>query len=106
MKYQKGQTGNPNGRPKGSANKNTLIIRDAVLDAFLELGGVEWLIEQANKNPTAFISLLAKILPSNIQATIDTVAPLTQLQLIPVSPPIDLPSDDYKSIAPTDPTDP
>ena len=29
-KYQKGQSGNPNGRPKGSTNEKTAYIRDWV----------------------------------------------------------------------------
>ena len=30
-KYQKGQSGNPNGRPKGSTNEKTAYIRDWVI---------------------------------------------------------------------------
>lgn len=29
MPFEKGKSGNKNGRPKGSANKNTTVIRDA-----------------------------------------------------------------------------
>ena len=29
MPFEKGKSGNENGRPKGSANKNTTVIRDA-----------------------------------------------------------------------------
>ena len=55
------------GRPKGSKNKTTALLKDAILKAAEEAGGKEGMVgylkQQAVKNPTAFMSLLGKVLP-------------------------------------------
>ena len=55
------------GRRKGVTNKTTALLKDAVLQA-AELAGdkkgmVGYLTQQAKTNPTAFLSLLGKVLP-------------------------------------------
>lgn len=50
--------------PRG--NKNTATIKLQVLVALDKLGGVDWLVRQGADNPVAFISLLAKIMPTQI----------------------------------------
>lgn len=35
MAYKKGESGNPGGRPKGTKNKNTMLLRD-MITVFLE----------------------------------------------------------------------
>jgi hypothetical protein len=61
------------GRKKGTQNKITVAIKDMVLGALSEVGGQDYFVKQANDNPIAFMSLLAKILPSqlSVQAEID-----------------------------------
>lgn len=54
------------GRPKGAKNKLTTTVREAILAAFDEVGGAEYLAAQARENPVAFMSLLAKVLPTQI----------------------------------------
>ena len=54
------------GRPKGSPNKITKSVREAILAAFDEVGGINYLKIQAEKNPTAFLGLLWKILPTQL----------------------------------------
>jgi len=58
------------GRPKGSPNKTTALLKDAILKAAEQAGGQEGLIgylkEQATKNPGPFISLLGKVLPMQV----------------------------------------
>jgi hypothetical protein len=44
----------------------------AVLEAFGQIGGVNWLIEQAAIDPRAFISLLQRVLPKTIDLDGDT----------------------------------
>lgn len=51
------------GRPKGALNKNTAQLKDMILEALNEAGGIEYLQRQADENPTAFLTLVGKVLP-------------------------------------------
>ena len=57
------------GRPKGSLNKTTVAIKEAVLAALDQAGGVDYLVAQASTNPTAFLTLVGKVLPLQVDAT-------------------------------------
>jgi hypothetical protein len=62
------------GRPKGCKNKITLALKEAILlaaEGAHKGGTVGYLQAQANENPTAFLSLLGKVLPSTIQQTLN-----------------------------------
>ncbi len=63
------------GRPKGVPNKVTTQIKEMIVAALDRKGGVEYLVEQADKNPVAFMGLLAKIIP--MQLTGEGDGPLT-----------------------------
>lgn len=54
------------GRPKGSPNKVTKAIKDMVIEALNNAGGVEYLVGQASTNPTAFLTLVGKTLPLQV----------------------------------------
>ena len=56
------------GRPEGSKNKVTQSMRQAWMEAFEGVGGVEALIEWGKnpKNQTAFYSLASKLIPIDI----------------------------------------
>lgn len=57
------------GRPKGSPNKTTALLKDAILKAAEEAhpaGMVGYLKDQATANPTAFMTLLGKVLPMQL----------------------------------------
>lgn len=54
------------GRQKGSQNKITADIKGAIEKAFTEVGGWKWLVKLADENPKAFSTLLAKLLPNNV----------------------------------------
>jgi hypothetical protein len=41
----------------------TATLKDLILGALEKAGGEEYLVEQAHKNPGAFMSLVAKVLP-------------------------------------------
>lgn len=56
------------GRPKGSQNKATKALKEMILDALTDAGGQEYLKLQATANPTAFLTLIGKVLPSEINA--------------------------------------
>ena len=64
--------GNPPGvgRPKGTVNKVTQDIREAISAAFDKAGGVDYLVTQAQENPTAFMTLVGKIVPAEIKAQV------------------------------------
>lgn len=64
----------PNGRTKGTPNKTTKTIRDAVMQAFDDVGGAEYLVRLANgtqSDRAAFTSLLNKVLPTQINANVE-----------------------------------
>lgn len=56
------------GRKAGVPNKNTQQLRDMILAALNEQpgGGVEYLKIQAVENPGPFMSLLGKVLPTQL----------------------------------------
>src|SRR4051812_31345868 len=60
------------GRPKGSPNKLTRTIKEAIELAFDELGGAKYLKKMANEQPAAFMNLLGKVLPTQVEANITT----------------------------------
>jgi hypothetical protein len=54
------------GRPKGSQNKLTVALKDMILTALDRAGGVDYLLTQADDNPTAFMTLVGKVLPLQV----------------------------------------
>src|SRR5262245_17958792 len=54
------------GRPKGSPNKLTRNIREAIEKAFHEVGGAEYLAQLARDDPRTFVPLLGKLLPMQL----------------------------------------
>jgi hypothetical protein len=56
--------GNP-GKPKGAVSKNTAAIKDMILQALHESGGVDYLVSRANdpRTAAAFLGLVGKVLP-------------------------------------------
>ncbi len=74
------KTGGPKtgGRQKGTPNKVNAQLKDMILEALNKAdpkGGVVYLTKQAKENPTAFLSLVGKVLPMTIQGDADK--PLT-----------------------------
>lgn len=63
------------GRQKGSPNKLTKQLKDMILEALDESGGVEYLKQTAIDHPTAFLTLVGKVLP--LQVTGEGGGPLT-----------------------------
>ena len=56
-------------RPKGSPNKVTADLRAMVLGALEDAGGQAYLARQAEDNPAAFLSLVGKCMPRDVQVT-------------------------------------
>lgn len=67
------------GRPKGARNKATAEIKDMVRQALDGAGGVSYLIRQADENPPAFMGLVGRIMPKEIQATIKQAPDRTEV---------------------------
>jgi hypothetical protein len=67
------------GRPKGAINKNTQALKDMILGALDNKGGVAYLEKQADENPTAFLSLIGKVLPTTLQGTGEGGKHITEL---------------------------
>lgn len=56
------------GRQKGVPNKLTKTVKEAVMAAFDEVGGTKYLVDVAREDPKTFCTMLAKIIPSDINA--------------------------------------
>lgn len=62
----------PKGRKPGSQNKFTKALKDAILEAAETShpeGTVGYLRHQAIENPAAFMTLLGKVLPTQVEGT-------------------------------------
>lgn len=78
------------GRQKGSPNKLTKQLKDMILEALDESGGVEYLKQTAIDHPTAFLTLVGKVLPLQVTGNdggpVETV---TRIELVPMSNALD-----------------
>jgi hypothetical protein len=66
----------PGGSRKGCPNKNTKALKDMILGALAAGGGQAWLQEQMERNPSAFMQLLGKVLPSEMKVSNPDGTPL------------------------------
>ncbi|MCC7144261.1 MAG: hypothetical protein IT349_19370 [Candidatus Eisenbacteria bacterium] len=54
------------GRKKGTPNKLSADLKAMILGALDQAGGQTYLVAQAKKNPTAFLTLVGKVLPLQV----------------------------------------
>ena len=54
------------GRQKGTPNKDNAAIKAMIEQALSKVGGVNYLARQAEDNPVAFMSLVGKVLPMQV----------------------------------------
>jgi hypothetical protein len=54
------------GRPKGVPNKMTAEVKQMILAALEQAGGVEYLARQADDKPAAFLALVGKVMPLQV----------------------------------------
>lgn len=59
------------GRTKGVPNKLTRTVKEAIESAFDKVGGPEYLARMAEEQPAAFMTLLGKIIPTQVEAKVD-----------------------------------
>jgi hypothetical protein len=69
------------GRQSGTRNKLTGDVKEIIVEALQKAGGVEYLAEQADKNPVAFMTLVGKVLPLAVasEARSEPMPPATML---------------------------
>ena len=67
MAGRKPGTPKTGGRKKGTPNKMTGQLKEMILTALDTAGGVGYLVEQSEKNPTAFLTLVGKVLPMTVK---------------------------------------
>lgn len=73
------QKGNP-GKPKGATAHITRDVREMVLTALHHAGGAEYLYMQALDNPKAFLALVAKVLPMQVEGSGEGGGIVVQIQ--------------------------
>ncbi len=66
-KTGRGGPRNGAGRPKGSLDKGNALIREMIVQALDEVGGVEYLKATAESHPTAFLALIGKVMPVQVE---------------------------------------
>jgi hypothetical protein len=72
------------GRKSNVSNKITRDIREMIRAVLDKVGGVSYLVKQAESNPTAFLTLVGKIIPTQINAAVDKreIAELSRDELL------------------------
>jgi hypothetical protein len=54
------------GRKKGTPNKLNASVKEAIVNAFHEVGGAKYLVGVAKENPAVFCQLVGKVLPLQV----------------------------------------
>jgi len=66
------------GRKPGVPNKVTRELKEMILAALDNAGGEKYLAQQAIENPTAFMTLVGKVLPLTVNANVKATVALVQ----------------------------
>lgn len=72
MGLKKGQVNNPKGRPKGSVNKVSATVKEALLSVYEKIGGDNSFATWAQSEPTEFYKLYTKLLPKEMEVNVKT----------------------------------
>lgn len=74
------------GRKKGIPNKLTGDVKAMILGALEQAGGQQYLAEQAEQNPGAFLSLVGKVVPKDLKVDAQGNMTFTILTSVPNEP--------------------
>ena len=74
------------GRVKGVPNKVTKELKEMILAALDESGGVDYLKRQAEENPGPFMSLIGKVLPMTVQGPGEGGEHKTRVEVVIIDP--------------------
>lgn len=61
------------GRQKGTPNKATLTVKQALNEAFDRMGGVDALVEWGESNRDEFYKLWVKLLPTQVNDSVEVI---------------------------------
>lgn len=86
------------GRTAGTPNKLTATVKMMVLGALAAKGGQKWLEKQMNAEPVAFMTLLGKIIPTQV------VGDVSHRFVARIPAPAENPEEWLKTYAPPQPT--
>ena len=75
----------PGGSRKGCPNKATKDLKEMILTALTGVGGVDYLQRQANENPASFLTLIGKVIPTQVNANVGGKMTLTVVTGVPRS---------------------
>ena len=75
------------GRPKGVPNRIPTAIKDMILCALDQAGGVAYLKRQAEANPSAFMGLVGKVIPLQVAGAAADGAIVHRIELIGIAAP-------------------
>ncbi|MCY1392264.1 hypothetical protein D3C76_753420 [compost metagenome] len=67
------------GRQKGTPNRATKEVKDALAEAFVKLGGVPALVRWGRDEPGEFYKLWARMLPHEIKHAVPQEDPISAL---------------------------
>lgn len=70
------------GRRKGSLNKHTADLKGMVEGALADVGGRQYLATQAVECPAAFLALLGKLVPRDLNVALDIALSERMRQLL------------------------
>lgn len=59
------------GRKKGTPNKTTTRLKDAIMKSFEQVGGEKYLARLAEEEPKAYATLLGRVLPAELSAKVE-----------------------------------
>ena len=72
------------GRVAGTPNKTTVKVKEAILHAFDEVGGYQYLVGVALRDPRTFCTLVGRVLPSELSGPDGSPIEITEVRRVVV----------------------